>query len=332
MACTHEETDRTDGRRLTAALAVISVFMVVEVIGGLIASSLALLADAAHMFTDAVSLALAASAQWFSQRPPDGRRHFGYQRGQVLAAFVNGVLLFVLIGWIVFEAFHRFANPADVAWRPMLIVAVLGLGANALAFRILHASAARNVNVRGALLHVVGDLFGSVAAVAAALAISVGAGAWIDPLLSLAVAGLIAWSARKLLLETGHILLQGAPAEIDVEALRLRIEGLSESILDVHGVQIWQMRPGDARIVMHARVDDEASTQEVLALIKAELASSYGVVDSTVQVEVGACCEIDVAIVREAMTARRSASDLPVARATSDRAEKKGASAGETVV
>lgn len=296
MTCPHDETaiqNDKDEQRLKIALVVIASFMIVEVIGGLIASSLALLADAVHMMTDALALGLALSAQWFARRPPDDRRHFGYQRGPVLAAFVNGIVLFALLAWIVFEAVQRFFDPGEVAWRPMLIVAVLGLLANFIAFRILHPSGATNINVRGALLHVMSDMLGSVAAVCAALAIAFTGAHWMDPLLSLVVAVLIARSAAKLVSETGHILLEGAPAHINVAALSADLAALSEDIEDVHGVHIWQMKPGDDRILLHARLRDGADGQPILDRIKTHLADQYGILDSTVQIETGGCCEID---------------------------------------
>ncbi|MEO1014904.1 MAG: cation diffusion facilitator family transporter [Pseudomonadota bacterium] len=273
-----------------AAFFVIVVFMVVEVIGGVISGSLALLADAVHMMTDAVALGFAASAQWFASRPADARCHFGYGRVQVLAAFVNGILLSVLLIWIVFEAMNRFLTPQEVAWRPMLAIAVLGLIANAVAFRILHASSAGNINVRGALLHVVSDFVGSVAAVLAALSIAAFGAYWVDPLLSIAVAALIAQSAARLLAETGHILLEGAPRNIDVTKLKRSLEALSPDIEDVHNVHVWQVKPGEARLTLHARISEGVGAQPILERVKMALAEDFGISDSTVQIEVGGKC------------------------------------------
>ena len=182
-----------------AAFAVISTFMVVEVIGGLLSGSLALLADAAHMLTDAFALGLAVSAHWISRRPADHRLHFGYRRTQVLAAFVNGVALIGLIGWIVFEAIRRLIEPAPITWQPMLVVAVLGLAANGVAFVLLHGGDRNNVNIRGAMLHVVSDFLGSVVAVIAAIVIAFGGPLRIDAVLSLLVACLIANAAFRLI-------------------------------------------------------------------------------------------------------------------------------------
>ena len=195
----HHHAHAGDGKRLLAAFFVIAVFMVVEAIGGFISGSLALLADATHMLTDSFALALAASAQWFANRPADKKLHFGYRRTQVLAAFVNGIALAFLLLWIVFEAVHRFFfEPVSVQWPLMLNVAIIGLLANGVAFFILHNSKSDNVNVRGALLHVISDLVGSVAAIIAAIVIATTGWMKIDPILSIAVAALIGRSAWRL--------------------------------------------------------------------------------------------------------------------------------------
>lgn len=280
-----------EGRSLLFALAVISVFMVVEFVGGLLSGSLALIADASHMMTDAVALALAASAQWLSMRPADGRLHFGYRRFQVLAAFVNGIALVVLMGWIIAEAIRRFRHPIEVVWEPMLVIAVLGLLANVVAFKLLHGSAATNINVRGAMLHVVGDLLGSVAAVIAAVVIALSGWTRIDPLLSILVAIFIGFSAYKLLRETAHILLEGAPKGIDASMVAEELAGVSDAIEDVHSVQIWQLTPEHPQATMHVRLRADAPTQEMLAQLKARLVEKFGIRESTIQIETGGCCD-----------------------------------------
>ena len=283
--------ETTDGRRLIAALAVISVFMVVEFIGGLLSGSLALIADASHMMTDAVALALAASAHWLSMRPADGKLHFGYRRFQVLAAFVNGIALVVLMAWIVWEAIRRSIDPVAVEWRTMLVIAVLGLIANVIAFRLLHTSATQNINVRGAMLHVIGDLLGSVAAVVAAVVIALSGWTRIDPLLSILVAALIGYSAYRLLRETAHILLEGAPEGIDAGEVARDLASVSGDIEDVHSVQLWQLTPDHPQATLHVRLRNGAATQDTLALVKARLSERFGIRDSTVQIETGGCCD-----------------------------------------
>ncbi len=280
-----------EGRSLLLALAVISVFMVVEFIGGLLSGSLALIADASHMMTDAVALSLAASAQWLSMRPADGSLHFGYRRFQVLAAFVNGIALVVLMLWIVAEAVHRFFEPVSIAWEPMLVIAVFGLVANVVAFKLLHGSAASNINVRGAMLHVIGDLFGSIAAVIAAVVIAMTQWTRIDPILSVLVAALIGVSAYKLLRETAHILLEGAPKGIDAEEVARTLKGASEDIVDVHSVQLWQLTPEHPQATMHVELCADAPSRETLERLKSLLAEKFGIRDSTIQIEVGGCCD-----------------------------------------
>jgi len=283
----HQPGDKATGR-LIAAFVVIAVFMVVEVVGGWISGSLALLADASHMLTDAVALGLAASANFFAARPADARLHFGYRRAQVLAAFVNGVLLAMLLCWIVVEAIKRFMSPVEVDAGLMLGVAIVGLAANAVAFAILHRSHERNLNVRGAMLHVISDLFGSIAATG-----------WlaIDPLLSIAVAVLIGHSAYRLVRETGYILLEGAPEHIDVVELQAELIAATPQIRDVHGVQISQITPEHPRLTLHARVADARDAASALASAKEFLEKRYKIHDSTIQIEIGSECPDHIAAV-----------------------------------
>lgn len=291
--CDHQEHNRPSNkvtRRLLAALAVITVFMVVEVIGGVISGSLALLADATHMLTDALALTLAVSAQFLAARPADGRLHFGYRRAQVLAAFINGILLAVLLCWIVVEAVRRFMNPVPVDASLMLWVAGLGLLANAIAFFILHRREENNLNMRGAMLHVVSDLMGSVAAIIAALVIAGTGWLAIDPLLSIAVAILIGFSAVRLVRETGFILLEGAPSDIDTKELASELVAASPQIKGVHQVQISQITPEQPRLTLHACINDPRDAASALAAAKEFLSDRYNINQSTIQIEIGDKC------------------------------------------
>lgn len=288
--CDHHHEQQAGVKRLLAAFAVITVFMVVEIVGGLISGSLALIADAAHMFTDSVALGLAASAHLIARRPADDRRHFGYRRAQVLAAFVNGVFLMILLAWIVFEAVMRFLNPIDIEAGTMLGVAVLGLGANVVAFFILHTAHSRDLNIRGAMLHVVSDLLGSVAAIVAALIIMQWGFTRIDPLLSVLVAALIGVSAVRLIRETGHILLEGAPEHIDVEALVRDLKAAAPNVLDIHDVRIWQLTTDHTSLSLHARIADPDDAAAALNDIKSRLEQTYGISQSTIQIETGEDC------------------------------------------
>lgn len=264
--------------------------MVVEAVGGILAGSLALVADAVHMLTDAFALGLAATAHWWSRRPADDRLHFGYTRTQVLAAFVNGLFLAALLGWIVYEAVARMLNPIEVEWRPMLVIALIGLAANAVAFYVLHGAPTRDINIRGAMLHVVSDMLGSVAAVIAALVIMATGWTRIDPILSLLVAALIGRSAIRLLRETSHILLEGAPSHIDVASLIDGVKSAAPNVVDVHDVYIWQLTPEHTRLTLHARIADAAAATATLDRIKSFLEERYGISETTVQIEVGLDC------------------------------------------
>ena len=307
-SCHHDLDDHqtaTNGKRLLLALVVIAVFMVVEFIGGILSGSLALVADAAHMLTDAAALGLAACAQFFALRPADSKLHFGYRRAQVLAAFVNGILMMVLLGWIVFEAVTRFLNPVDINSSLMLWVAIIGLLANIVAFFILHRGENGDVNMRGALLHVVGDLFGSAAAIIAAIVISFTGWTQIDPLLSILVAVLIGISAFRLLRETSLILLEGAPENVSVEALSDGLKKACPLIKDVHHVRIWQITQGNPRITLHICVDQAEDAETALKAAKAYVSENFQLHKSTVQVDFGDTC-IDEILEEENSTMRMS--------------------------
>ena len=289
--CDHQEwDDTTASRRLLLALAVIVVFMIVEFVGGILAGSLALLADAIHMFTDGFALALAAGAQLIAKRPADSKLHFGYRRAQVLAAFVNGVLMGVLLLWIVYEAFTRILTPRDIDAPLMLTIALIGLAANLIAFAILHRRHERDLNMRGAILHVIGDLLGSVAAIVAAIVISTTGWMQIDPLLSFLVAGLIGVSAYRLIKQTGFILLEGAPEHIDIDEFAEGIASASPLVRGVHHIQISQITPEHLRVTLHVRVSQTSDSEEALVAIKEFLETKYNIRHSTIQIEAGATC------------------------------------------
>lgn len=289
--CTHQiDEGEKNSRRLLLALGVIVTFMIVEVIGGVLSGSLALLADATHMLTDALALALAASAQIFAMRPADSNLHFGYRRAQVLAAFVNGILLAVLLVWIVVEAVKRFAAPVEIDAPLMLWVAVGGLLANIVAFVILHRGATNDLNMRGAMLHVIGDLLGSAAAIVGAIVIAMTGWVRIDPILSIVVAVLIGVSAIRLLKETGFILLEGAPANISSTSVAKGLKTVSPLINDVHHIRIWQITPDQPRITLHLCVERAEDASAALRSAKDFLADEFNIEHSTIQIDVGGEC------------------------------------------
>jgi len=279
-------------RRVTIALVLTATFMVVEVVGGIISGSLALLADAGHMLTDTMALALAAVAFHVSKRPADHRLTYGYQRFQILAAFVNGLSLLIIVGWILFEAVNRFLSPSNVIGGTMLVVAAAGLIVNIIAFVVLHGGDRDNLNIRGAALHVAGDLLGSVAAIIAAIVIIYTGWVPIDPILSVAVAMLILRSAWILLKRSSHVLLEGAPEWLNMDAMQDLIIGRVPAVTGIHHVHVWGLTPQDLMLTMHVQMGAEpVNPTEVIRRVKAVLREQYGIDHSTIEIEIDACAD-----------------------------------------
>ncbi|WOI54379.1 cation diffusion facilitator family transporter [Parvularcula sp. LCG005] len=281
----HDHSGISDNRRLFIALLVISVFCVVEIIGGILSGSLALLADAGHMVTDAAAIALALWARWLAAKPSSAAYTYGKKRAQVLAAFVNGLALFVLIGFLLYESFERMASPHPIEAKTMLLVATLGLFANFLAFYVLHRGATHDVNMRGALLHVIGDMLGSVAAIISAGVIAAFGWLIIDPIVTIAVSLLIARSAWSLTRETARILMEGAPPSMAPDAVRSALKSAVPEVRDIHDLRIWMLTPDVPQMTMHVQVAHASEAPKVLRDIKAVLNERFGITHSTIQVE-----------------------------------------------
>lgn len=265
-------------------------FMVIEVAGGVLSGSLALIADAGHMFTDAAALGLAWLGFRIARRPPDDRRSFGYARFEVLAGLANAVTLLLVIAWIAYEAVQRLQEPQPVLPGPMFVVAVLGLLVNVGVFMMLIRADREHVNIRGALLHVAGDLLGSVAAILAAGIIYATGWTPIDPLLSLLVAALIFRSAWSLLRHSLHILLEGVPDGLDVNEVRRDLSATAAGVVDVHHVHIWSLTSGRSLATLHVQLAPGADLQRALQETKARLAQRFGIAHATVQVETAGHC------------------------------------------
>ena len=279
-------------RRVTIALVLTGAFMIVEVIGGILSGSLALLADAGHMLTDTMALALAAVAFHVSKRPPDAKLTYGYQRFQILAAFVNGLSLLLIVGWIMFEAARRFITPQEVMGPTMLVVATAGLVVNIICFIVLHGGDKDNLNIRGAALHVAGDLLGSVAAIVAAIIIIYTGWMQIDPILSIAVAILILKSAWALVRRSAHVLLEGAPDWLDIDAMQELVVSRIPEVEDIHHVHVWGMTPQDLMLTMHVCVNTEpGNPTDVIRQVKSLLREEYGIGHSTIELETVDCAD-----------------------------------------
>lgn len=277
--------------KLLWALLLVSGFMLVEVVGGILSGSLALLADAGHMLTDAASLALAWGASHIGKRPADTLRTYGYQRLQILAALINGLAFIALVVWIAIEAIQRLNQPVQVMGGTMLVVATLGLLVNLVVFFILHRGHDHDLNLRGAMIHVLGDLLGSVAAIVAAVVILSSGWMPIDPLLSILVALLILRSAWYVVKQSAHILLEGTPEDVDVELLRRTITESIDEVVDVHHVHVWSLTPGHPLLSMHVSVVNGLCASDVLAEVKKVLVEQFGIEHSTVQIESEGCAD-----------------------------------------
>ncbi len=279
-------------RRTFWAAVLTGSFMLVEVAGGILAGSLALLADAGHMLTDFAALALAWFAFRLSRRPATWTRTYGFDRFQVLIAFVNGVTLAVLAVWIVVEAVRRLYEPVEVMGWLMFAVAAMGLLVNIAAFMLLHGADRDNLNIRGASLHVMGDLLGSVAALSAAIIIMFTGWTAADPLLSVVVAGIILRSSVGLIRESAHILLEAAPRGLDVAAIGPDLIANVPGVAGVHHVHAWAITSERAMITLHARLCGDCGAPEtVTTAIKARLREQFGLDHATVELETDACAD-----------------------------------------
>ena len=290
MAHSHQHTP-SDGnaKRLLFAFLITAIFMIAEVVGGLLSGSLALLADAGHMLTDAAALLFALMAVHFARRPPNARHTFGWLRLTTLAAFVNAIALVLITILIVWEAIQRFSHPQPVAGWAMLVIAIAGLLANLFSFWILHSgSGEKNLNVRAAALHVLGDLLGSVGAIVAAVVILWTGWTPIDPILSVLVSCLVLRSAWSLLKESVNELLEGAPSAIDIAALKRNLSRSIPEVRNVHHVHIWLV--GEKPLMtLHVQVVPPHDHDALLERIHHFLAHEYQIEHATVQMEYQVC-------------------------------------------
>ena len=273
-----------NARRLAWTLGLIASYMVAEVIGGLLSGSLALLADAGHMLSDAAALALALFAMYMSAKPASPRRTYGLYRGEILAALANGGALIALSLYVFVEAWRRLSEPAEVEAGMMLGVAAGGLGVNLLALWILREGRSESLNVRGAWLHVVGDTLGSVGAIVAALLIAGFGWLWADPVASVLIACLVMYSSWALLKETVSVLMESAPGHIDVDELRGAMVG-AQGVVDVHDLHVWTITSGIESMSAHVVIEHAAEARGVLAEMRLMLHERFGIDHITLQIE-----------------------------------------------
>src|SRR5262245_55007978 len=273
-----------DRRRLAFVLALSALYLVAELLGGLATGSLALLADAGHMLADVGALALALFAFWLADRPATAARTFGWRRFEILAALANGLVLGLVAIGVGLEAFERLSAPRPVLGLPAFAIASGGLAVNLLGMLLLRHGRERSLNLRGAWLHLLGDALGSVAAMAAGLAIWAFDWRAADPLASLAIAGLVLRSAWSLLRETVDVLLEAAPAHLDVDELRAALV-VVPGVASVHDLHVWTITSGMVSLSCHVHCTAEADGHAVLVRLQELLRLRFDVHHATLQIE-----------------------------------------------
>ncbi len=273
-----------DRRALAIVFALTAGFMVVEVIGGLLTGSLALLADAGHMLSDAVSLGVALFAVWLAARPATPQRSFGYKRAEILAALFNGVTLVAISVWIFYEAYRRLSEPPEILGAPMLAVAVVGLLVNVAGAAILARSGGESLNVQGALRHVLADLAGSVGAIAASVVIITTGWVYADPLISVLIGLLVLGSSWRLLRDSVNVLLEQAPRGLDAEEVGTSMVGVP-GVEEVHDLHVWTITSGFPALAAHVLVGRNQDCHARRRDLEKLLANDFGIEHTTLQVD-----------------------------------------------
>ena len=272
-------------RKILISFFIIFTFMIVEAVGGVISGSLALLADAGHMLTDAIALGLAYVAFRLGRRAIDSRRTFGYARFEVIAGLVNALTLFGIVGWIIYEAIERFQQPYEILAGPMMLVAVIGLLVNIFVLWFLTRGDTDHVNVKGAVLHVMGDLLGSVGAILASVIILYTGWTPIDPILSVLVSLLILRSAWKLLKNTLHILLEGAPDNAGSVEISEHLMKTVPGIQSVNHIHVWSLTSGRVLATLQVQPMEGVDVRAVMKQVEAELNTKFSIEHPTIGID-----------------------------------------------
>jgi len=272
-------------RYLGIALAITTAFFIIELIGGILTNSLALLTDAWHMLNDVLALSFSLVAAWLALRPRTVKRTYGYYRAEILAAFLNGIFLWVIMVYIFYEAIQRIQQPAPVESLNMLIIAVLGLAANGLSAVALSRTKDESMNVRGAFLHVIADTLGSVGAISAGLVMYFTGWYQADPLISMMIGVLIFYSSWRLIRDSLNVLLEGVPSNIDAGAVERRIVEL-EDVEGVHDLHVWSITPTKMCLVScHVVVRKGTNRKKLISTLINMLKEEFGIDHTTIQLE-----------------------------------------------
>lgn len=282
-----------ESKRLIYSIIIVAITMLMEIAGGIISHSLALLSDAGHMLTDLFALFLSWIAHKFSAKKSDSQRSYGYHRLQIIAAFVNGLTLFLIAVAIIIESIKRFIFPVNVEWKVMLIIATLGLISNIIVFFILHSKCESNINIKSAVLHVIGDILGSVAAILASAIIMLTGWQVVDPILSVFVSVIILSSGYKILKNSCHILLEGTPEGVSAEEIKSEIVSKLPEVIDVHHIHAWSLSDNYFILTMHAKIKHGQHTN-ILYEIKKILLNRFEIAHSTVEIEYDECVDSQI--------------------------------------
>jgi cobalt-zinc-cadmium efflux system protein len=280
----HHHAASDNRRRLKFVLGLTATYMLAEAVGGYLANSLALLSDAGHMLADVASVGLAMFALWFSSRPANTKKTYGYYRLEILAALANGVTLVVISVLIFLEALHRLREPEAVEGVEVLFIAFGGLFVNGISAWLLHAASAHNLNMRGAFLHVVGDALGSVGAILAGLLIWQFGWTIADPVISVLMCVLIVFSSWQIIRDSVNVLLEGTPSHINVNAV---IEAMQqvERVVGVHDLHVWTISSGKDALSAHVTIASGASYKAALEALQAKLLAEFNISHATIQIE-----------------------------------------------
>ena len=284
----HSHAAGANSKMLTIALALMTTFLITELVGAWLFNSLALLSDAAHMFTDAAALAIALAAVKLGQRPADDARTFGYRRFEILAAAFNALLLFAVAAYVAWEGIGRFFEPEAVESTGMLAVAAVGLIVNLIAMRLLASGKDNSLNVKGAYLEVWADMLGSVGVIAGAVVIMLTGWQWVDPVVAIGIGLWVLPRTWILLKDTTHILLEGVPGRLSIVEIRAAIAG-STGVAGVHDLHVWSMTSDDSSLSVHVELADGAVSEAVRATIQAMLRERFEIEHSTIQTELVPC-------------------------------------------
>jgi cobalt-zinc-cadmium efflux system protein len=287
MGHVHAPTQRNK-RRLAIVFGLTLLYLVAEVIGGLMTNSLALLADAGHMLTDVAGLGLAYFALWFAQRPATPERTYGFYRVEILAALANAVILIGISLYILYEAYERFRNPPEIQSLPMLLVAAIGLGINIIGIFILRSGAEHSLNIKGAYFEVVSDMLTSIGVIIAGVIMLTTGWYYADPLISAGIGLFILPRTWVLLRDAVAILLEGTPSNVNIAALGQGLTGLS-GVAKVHDLHVWTLTSGVNAMSVHLVIDESTSHDEVLAKAHEYVTTQHKIAHPTVQVESKAC-------------------------------------------